>query len=117
MYKTIREFYNSKRWKQCADTYARSKKYLCERCLKAGKFSAGEEVHHKIRLTAANINDSSIALNFDNLELLCKNCHHEEHKEDARLRYYKRKDAAGKQPAKRRYKVDQQTGAVIVLDD
>lgn len=117
MYKTVRQFYNSKRWKQCADTYASSKKYLCERCLQAGIFSAGEEVHHKIRLTPENVNDASISLNWDNLECLCKKCHQAEHMEDASLRYYKRKDAAGKQPPKRRYKIDQQTGAVIVLDD
>ena len=117
IYKTVRDFYSSKRWHDCAATYARSKKFLCERCLKAGIFSAGEEVHHKIRLTAENINDASITLNWANLECLCKQCHHEEHKEDARLRYYKRKDAAGKEPPKRRYTINMQTGEVTAIED
>lgn len=40
----------------------------------------GEEVHHKIRLTPKNVRDPSIALNWDNLELLCKDCHIKEHR-------------------------------------
>jgi 5-methylcytosine-specific restriction endonuclease McrA len=39
----------------------------------------GDEVHHKIRLTPENLADPQISLNWDNLELLCKQCHMEEH--------------------------------------
>jgi len=35
----------------------------------------GEIVHHKIHLTPENIHDPKIALNFDNLQLLCRDCH------------------------------------------
>lgn len=37
-------------------------------------------MHHKIRLTPANLNNPEIALNWKNLELLCEDCHKAEHK-------------------------------------
>lgn len=36
------------------------------------------EVHHKKPLTAENLTDPRVALNWENLELLCKTCHDEE---------------------------------------
>jgi len=36
------------------------------------------EVHHKTTLSADNIKDPNVALNWSNLELLCKSCHDEE---------------------------------------
>ena len=52
---------------------------LCERCLARGLIRQGDEVHHKIRLTPENINDPNISLNWENLEMLCKDCHEKEH--------------------------------------
>ena len=72
-------FYKSGAWMKCARGYRQSRHGLCERCLKKGLIVPGREVHHKIRLTPENISDPSIALNWDNLELLCKDCHMEEH--------------------------------------
>jgi hypothetical protein len=73
------EFYSSWTWVRCARAYKAEKRGLCERCLKKGLIVPGDEVHHKIRLTPDNINDPAVALNWDNLELLCKRCHLEEH--------------------------------------
>lgn len=39
----------------------------------------GYIVHHKCYIDANNIYDTSITLNFDNLELLCLDCHNKEH--------------------------------------
>lgn len=39
----------------------------------------GYIVHHKCYIDANNIYDTSITLNFDNLELLCIDCHNKEH--------------------------------------
>lgn len=75
-----REFYRSWPWIKCQRAYRDSKGRLCERCLKKGLIVPGDEVHHKIRLTPENISDPEVALNFDNLELLCKDCHLEEHR-------------------------------------
>lgn len=72
-------FYKSRAWKNCAKAYKASKGGLCERCLKSGKISAGAVVHHKIHISQKNINDPTITLNWDNLELLCYDCHAAEH--------------------------------------
>lgn len=74
-----RKFYNSKAWKQCRDTYKQSVNGLCERCLKHGKYVLGDEVHHKIHISPSNINDPSVTLSWDNLELLCISCHQTHH--------------------------------------
>ena len=73
------KFYNSKAWKKCREAYKQSVNGLCERCLKAGKYVPGDEVHHKIPLTPENINNPYITLSFENLELLCSSCHSIEH--------------------------------------
>lgn len=73
-------FYTSWPWIKCARAYKIDRGGLCERCLAKGLIVPGVEVHHKIHLTQDNLDDPSIALNWDNLELLCKNCHLEEHR-------------------------------------
>ena len=56
---------------------------MCERCRKRGLIvTDGLEVHHKVRLAPQNIHDARITLSFQNLELLCKRCHQEEHNND-----------------------------------
>ena len=74
------DFYRSWPWIKCARAYKKERGGLCERCLEKGIITPGEEVHHKIRLTPENIEDPQISLNWENLELLCKNCHLEEHR-------------------------------------
>ena len=74
-----RKFYMSPEWLRCREAYAKSKGWLCERCAAKGLIIPGTEVHHKTRLTRDNLSDPSIALSFDNLELLCKDCHLKEH--------------------------------------
>ena len=39
----------------------------------------GYIVHHKVHLTADNIYDPATTISFDNLELLCMDCHNKEH--------------------------------------
>lgn len=41
--------------------------------------SHGYIVHHKSYIDTSNIWDTDITLNFDNLELLCIDCHNKEH--------------------------------------
>jgi 5-methylcytosine-specific restriction endonuclease McrA len=81
------KFYSSKKWQDCRNAYASSKRWLCERCLAKGLYHKGSIVHHKIYIDDDNLDDDSITLNFDNLELLCRSCHELEHK--ARERRYK----------------------------
>ncbi|MCQ2979507.1 MAG: HNH endonuclease [Clostridia bacterium] len=67
-------FYQSVEWKKCRKTFIISKYGLCERCGNPGTY-----VHHKEYITSSNVNDTNITLNFDNLELLCHDCHNNEH--------------------------------------
>jgi 5-methylcytosine-specific restriction endonuclease McrA len=69
-----KSFYKSKAWRQCRDAFFASRYGLCERCGKPGVI-----VHHKIKLTPSNINDPTVTLNWNNLELLCQDCHNKEH--------------------------------------
>lgn len=69
------EFYNSGAWKRARSEYRKMAGKMCERCL----VQPGDIVHHKVELTPQNINDPRIALSYDNLELVCRNCHAEVH--------------------------------------
>ena len=82
-------FYKTESWKACREAYAKSVGGLCERCLKEGKVVPGEIVHHKKHLDPDNVNDATVSLAWDNLELLCRECHGMEHRK-----------------IKKRYKVD-----------
>lgn len=74
-----KSFYRSKAWQKTRAAYAKSKAGLCERCLARGIYTPGEIVHHKEYITPENLSDPMIALNWDNLELLCRQCHADEH--------------------------------------
>ncbi|MBQ9521679.1 MAG: HNH endonuclease [Oscillospiraceae bacterium] len=87
-----KEFYHSQAWKRCRDAYAKAAGGLCERCLERGLYNPGEIVHHTVALTPDNIHNPSVALAWDNLELVCRNCHAELH--GAAKRY--RVDALGR---------------------
>lgn len=72
-------FYKSTAWKNCRQAYASSRRGLCERCLQRGIYTPGVIVHHKVHITPNNITDPDIVLNWQNLELLCRECHAKEH--------------------------------------
>lgn len=84
--KFAEDFYHSWAWTKCRKAYTKRAGGLCERCLKRGLIVAGSQVHHKTRLSPDNINNPEITLNFDNLELLCEECHQREHKNAPRWR-------------------------------
>lgn len=74
-----RAFYDSKAWKNIRNEYKKYRGGLCEVCWAKGIIKAGEIVHHKIELTPSNIDDPNIALGWDNLQLVCRECHAEIH--------------------------------------
>lgn len=72
----VNAFYQSKVWEQTRNAYYKSKLGMCERCNSCnGKMI----VHHKVYINDRNVNDYSITLDFNNLELLCIDCHNKEH--------------------------------------
>ncbi len=79
-------FYKSIAWRRCRLAAFRRDAGLCVDCLKAGKITAAEEVHHIVELTPENITDPTVTLNMDNLVSLCRECHKARH--GARPRRY-----------------------------
>lgn len=86
------DLYNKTYWKKNSKAFALSKNCICERCGRSVYVSGITTylpkekrlryvVHHKEYLNDANINNDEIALGWDNLELLCINCHDIEHNE------------------------------------
>lgn len=69
-----RRFYHSAKWLTCREYVLKRDHYLCVHCS-----APGEEVHHIIWLTPDNINDPNITLNPDNLQTVCRDCHHRLH--------------------------------------
>lgn len=73
--KFAKKFYKSVKWEKCRKSYIAARIMenggLCEEC----GINPGYIVHHKITLTADNINNPEISLNHENLEYVCKVCH------------------------------------------
>lgn len=70
-------FYNTKRWRDTRD-YMKKTHPLCEDCLKEGRITPMEEVHHIkspfVRGISA-LEKETRGYSEDNLVCLCKNCH------------------------------------------
>ena len=85
-----KKFYNSSAWKKLSEYIRVSRHYTCEEC---GEY--GTQVHHIIEITPENINDASITLNENNLQLLCEECHNKKRKKEADVNDGLRFDANG----------------------
>ena len=70
-------FYHSKEWERVRTFVLMRDRYVCRICGRPA-----QEVHHKIHLSPANIWDTTITLNPENLISLCKDCHFEQHTKD-----------------------------------
>ena len=64
-------FYQSADWKELRESRFAFADGLCELCRKKGIVRAGREVHHRVSIQE----DWSKRLDFDNLILLCPDCH------------------------------------------
>lgn len=80
-------FYKSRAWKDCRDAYARSVRGLCEICLEKGVYKPGVIVHHKRHLCPENISDPTVALDWNNLQLVCRDCHAQLHNDGGARRF------------------------------
>lgn len=69
------QFYCSKEWHELRNRKFYDANGLCEMCLKKGIIKCGKEVHHKIEITK----DWNKRLDYDNLILLCSDCHNAQH--------------------------------------
>lgn len=75
----IERFYTTRAWRKCRASFLKEKGGLCEICLSKGLITPATEVHHKVILTADNINNPDVTLNHENLMALCDDCHDDQH--------------------------------------
>lgn len=70
-----KNFYNSKHWNDLRALKFSDADGICEACKAKGIIKPGVDVHHKIPIEK----DWSKRLDYNNLILLCKECHNEIH--------------------------------------
>lgn len=70
-----KSFYSGAAWQQVRDSYIKSQGWLCEIHRANGDIVPAEIVHHRQELTPDNINDPAVALSYDNLQAVCRDCH------------------------------------------
>ena len=82
-------FYKSQEWQRCREYVWQRDRGLCVDCIKRGRVTAAEEVHHVTEITPENITDPGITLNPDNLVSLCRECHRRRHGTEQEPKRYK----------------------------
>lgn len=75
-----KKLYCSKVWQDFRFNLILERGPKCQRCGKIMLDTSKLIGHHKIILTAQNINDPNITLNKKNVELICFDCHNKEHR-------------------------------------
>lgn len=77
------EFYCSKPWRELSYKIKVDRGGECERCgwqAVSNDDWSGLIGHHKIELTDDNVDDASVSLNPNNVEIICLRCHNSEHR-------------------------------------
>jgi len=75
-----KQLYTSKAWTNLRFNLIIERGPKCQRCGKVMIDTSKLIGHHKITLTPININDLNITLNKDNIELICFDCHNNDHR-------------------------------------
>lgn len=71
----VHDFYNSPIWKRKKADILKAQHYECQRCKGKGRYKKARTVHHKKYLRMR----SDLALDDENLEAICDECHYDEH--------------------------------------
>lgn len=66
--------YQNTKWRKMRDTYMHEHP-LCEECLKQGKVTPAEDIHHKRSPFQKGEVNWNLLLDYNNLEAVCKTCH------------------------------------------
>jgi 5-methylcytosine-specific restriction enzyme A len=72
----LMKFYKGKEWKALRMEALERDHYECQSCKRKGKYSRAKNVHHIKEVKT----HPELALNLDNLECICIQCHNDEHK-------------------------------------
>ena len=75
---TSKQFYATKAWRKLSYVMRMSSGSVCDMCNNTFELSQ-LRAHHKAELNEFNINDVSISLNPDNIQVLCHSCHDRQH--------------------------------------
>jgi 5-methylcytosine-specific restriction enzyme A len=78
-------FYRSTKWKKKRERILKRDKYLCQECLKYGRNTEANVVHHIIEIE----DEPGLKLESTNLVSVCRSCHNKIHPEKGgyRVRY------------------------------
>ena len=79
MQEFAKDFYSPQAWRDTREAYKKSVGGLCERCYEKGLAVPGVIVHHVIPIQPSNVTDPEITLSWNNLMLVCRDCHAEIH--------------------------------------
>lgn len=76
----LKQFYNSDKWKIFREEIILKRGTTCEFCGKKMFAEDKMQLHHTpVELTVENVNDVSVALNPENVKLICLACHNKAH--------------------------------------
>ena len=70
--------YNDPRWRPIREAVLQRDGGLCQECLKVGRITPCNQVHHKVSPFIRGISQADFdyyAWNMDNLEAICQDCH------------------------------------------
>lgn len=67
--------YNTQMWRNFRNALIAERGSRCELCGRVITNDADLVAHHVIELTPENINDMKVALNPDNIKIICRDCH------------------------------------------
>jgi len=76
----LQRFYASRRWRELREVLIIQRHGRCDRCGKDCSADTSELIaHHKEHLTDETLKDPAVAVNPDNIEILCQKCHALQH--------------------------------------
>lgn len=75
----IKSFYASPAWGRLRLALIAERGPVCQKCGETVSEPRDLIAHHTKELTSENVNDASISLNPENIELICFSCHSKEH--------------------------------------
>ena len=79
----------SREWRELRAAKIRDCQGLCERCKELGIITAAKTVHHRTPVETGETLEAmrELCYRYDNLQLLCADCHHRAHEEDTGRRH------------------------------
>ena len=111
----------SREWRELRAAKIRDCQGLCERCKAMGIITAAKTVHHRTPVETGETLEAmrELCYRYDNLQLLCADCHHRAHEElrshaGQGTRYMPKQDITNNEPQQRLKQFVEKQGGVYV---